>query len=185
MNKGVILANGEWINFMNAGDIFSSNDLIGKIFYKTNYNYDILIGKTSVNYDGFYRERIIGNLRLLWKGMQFCHQSVFVKSVILKNNLFSVDSPIAADFEFFLNVLSNSIVKVKLFDITIAVVSTGGISDKMRIETLKSWRNSVLRLRPNTFVKPYYFILINFTRAKMILKRTLPSSFINSLLRNF
>ena len=30
MNKGVVVATGEWINFMNAGDIFTDGDVIDK-----------------------------------------------------------------------------------------------------------------------------------------------------------
>ena len=32
MNKGVVVATGEWINFMNAGDIFTDGDVIDKLF---------------------------------------------------------------------------------------------------------------------------------------------------------
>lgn len=34
MNKGLRLCHGEWVIFMNAGDIFASNDVLEKIFRK-------------------------------------------------------------------------------------------------------------------------------------------------------
>lgn len=34
MNKGVVVATGEWINFMNAGDIFTDGDVIDKLFHQ-------------------------------------------------------------------------------------------------------------------------------------------------------
>ena len=34
MNKGVVVATGEWINFMNAGDIFTDSDVIDKLFHQ-------------------------------------------------------------------------------------------------------------------------------------------------------
>jgi glycosyltransferase involved in cell wall biosynthesis len=41
MNKGIKLTTGNWINFMNAGDGFSSENILSSIFYK-NYNFDVL-----------------------------------------------------------------------------------------------------------------------------------------------
>lgn len=35
MNKGIRTAKGEWINFMNAGDLFYSKDTLEKVFSKS------------------------------------------------------------------------------------------------------------------------------------------------------
>lgn len=32
MNKGIRIATGEWLNFMNAGDVFTRNDLLSDVF---------------------------------------------------------------------------------------------------------------------------------------------------------
>ena len=32
LNKGVMMATGEWIGIMNAGDVFASNDVLSKVF---------------------------------------------------------------------------------------------------------------------------------------------------------
>ncbi|MDB4026803.1 glycosyltransferase [Candidatus Thioglobus sp.] len=50
MNKGVNLAKGEWINFMNSGDVFHDNDVLLN-FYKES--------KKSQNIDFFYSDSIV------------------------------------------------------------------------------------------------------------------------------
>lgn len=44
MNKGVKAANGEWIQFLNGGDYFSSNNVLQNVFENKTYNCDILYG---------------------------------------------------------------------------------------------------------------------------------------------
>lgn len=48
MNKGIKVATGEWINFMNSGDCLYRNDTIEKILNKssTTNNVSIIYGKT-------------------------------------------------------------------------------------------------------------------------------------------
>lgn len=43
MNKGVVVATGEWINFMNAGDIFTDSDVIDKLFHQ-----NIIINRVGI-----------------------------------------------------------------------------------------------------------------------------------------
>ena len=43
MNKGVVVATGEWINFMNAGDIFTDGDVIDKLFHQ-----NIIINRVGI-----------------------------------------------------------------------------------------------------------------------------------------
>ena len=52
MNKGIKLANGEWLNFMNGGDNFASNDVLEKVFKNKNYEADILYGDMSYHKNG-------------------------------------------------------------------------------------------------------------------------------------
>lgn len=44
MNKGIDLANSEWIFFINAGDVFAADTVLEQIFSNQNYDADVLYG---------------------------------------------------------------------------------------------------------------------------------------------
>ena len=50
MNKGIALANGKWINFMNAGDSFYSLSTIADVFVGNKYDEDVLFGNVHIRY---------------------------------------------------------------------------------------------------------------------------------------
>ena len=51
MNKGLATASGEWIIFMNAGDKFSDNDVLQKVFSsKKSISEDVIFGKCNLKY---------------------------------------------------------------------------------------------------------------------------------------
>lgn len=51
MNKGIKVATGEWINFMNAGDEFVDANVLDKLFFaKTVANVDVIYGNTLMKY---------------------------------------------------------------------------------------------------------------------------------------
>lgn len=78
MNKGIDVATGEWLNFMNAGDSFYSNQTLMEVFNNKNYElYNILYGDVETNYGNFKIIHKAGKLENLYKSMQFSHQSTF------------------------------------------------------------------------------------------------------------
>ena len=50
MNKGIRLAQGEWILFLNAGDLLASDDILVKIFVEKQQETDIIYGNSTVHY---------------------------------------------------------------------------------------------------------------------------------------
>lgn len=103
MNKGISLATGQFVNFMNAGDKFyNSNvcnlvvsnllskdcDVIYGDFIAINKNNSILIKAKDIS--------------KIYHGSLFSHQSCFVKSNVLKDNLFDLKYRIASDYNQFL-----------------------------------------------------------------------------------
>lgn len=100
MNKGIRLATGKWINFMNAGDGFCGADVLMKTF-QDDPEENVLYGDTIIQKafgDILLKPKDIDCLR---KHMVFCHQSVFLPTEIMKSYPFGLEFRIVADYKFF------------------------------------------------------------------------------------
>jgi len=102
MNKGIKVANGEWVIFMNAGDLFFSNQTISDVFKNENFeNYQIVYGDTVGVHDSGKIEYIKPlNLKFFWKHIPICHQSTFIKLKIHKEHLYDLKYKVSAVYDF-------------------------------------------------------------------------------------
>ena len=101
MNKGIGVATGEWINFMNAGDKFSSDTILETVFGDDiNKEIGVIYGDVCVkDLKGSVYVQPAMPLIFLNRAMPFCHQSSFVKKEIIKE--FDLKYKICADYYFF------------------------------------------------------------------------------------
>lgn len=120
MNKGIRLAHGEWINFLNAGDqilLLNPNDLISNTSTFSNYYYDE--EKKSV-------QRRPITKRFLTRNMP-CHQSIiYRKDEILE---YSLKYRVTADFVQILNMLKSTIKKQGSLGSSLFYYNVPGISN--------------------------------------------------------
>lgn len=139
MNRGVEASSGEYVNFMNAGDRFFSDDVLMRIFGGNDKDADLLYGDTA--------EEEFGELHyfrkcpeLIESRMPFSHQSVFVKRELLVEYPFRLKYRIAADYDFLLTLHEKGHV-FKDTQVLVAKVSkTGSSSINLKdtyIETMK------------------------------------------------
>jgi glycosyltransferase involved in cell wall biosynthesis len=137
MNKGIDLAIGDWINFMNAGDSFYDDDVLAKVFVSKCYSdFDIVYGHHQVIYpSGRKSFAKAGLVKNLWKGSQFCHQATFITTHYHKLYKFNLCTKIVADFEFFYNAWKHKAM-FKGVELTVARFEAGGVSDVRRIDSI-------------------------------------------------
>ena len=131
MNKGIAIASGEWILFMNAGDFFYDSMVVSKVFCKE-YKDEIMgiFGDTE-RFCGDYKKVIKAKPLKEIKDsipMPFCHQSVFVRTDIMKKSYFDVAYKQAADYNFFLHCFLEGY-KFVYVDNIISKYAMGGISE--------------------------------------------------------
>lgn len=170
MNKGISHAKGEYLNFMNSGDLFASPDSLSIVFKNTSEE-ELLFGL-------MVRENIngrINNLRnmkseLKWYDFYFDslgHQSTFLKkSVFVKFGVFNESYKILADWEYWIRVILYEGISYKFLPYKISIYEGGGLSDSpAMLDDLK-------RLR-----KAYY--------PEMIMKQSIPLIYETNLIKHY
>lgn len=104
MNKGVRLAKGEWVNFMNAGDEFKIKNF--NLFHQAfnDKKHGVVYGDVIIKKEGVFDLVKASSLNQLNYSLNFCHQSSFVRTELLRKNPFSLKYKISSDYEFFLKI---------------------------------------------------------------------------------
>ena len=104
MNKGINMASGEWVCFLNAGDIFVNKEVVSKVvkaICSSPQQPDIIYGNILVRKStDEFSERIAQSPRNSHR-MYFCHQSAFVRLHLLGEYPFDERYKLSADLKFF------------------------------------------------------------------------------------
>lgn len=123
MNKGIEVSTGEWIIFMNSGDLFYSDSSLESIFNEGKNDFSIIIGSfvESNNPNTIYYPR-----KSIKYGMPGCHQSIFVKSYFAKKLKFNVSYKVGADFDMISKILLDRKNKSFLTNEIISIINPDG-----------------------------------------------------------
>lgn len=101
MNKGIKIATGDYICFMNAGDTFyNASTIMDVVKYINKSNPDIIYGDTNFIYEWGEKIQKPEPIINLNNKMVFCHLSSIVKSQLIKEQLFDTKYKISADYNF-------------------------------------------------------------------------------------
>lgn len=99
MNKGIDIATGDYINFLNAGDEFYSPLTIGSVCHKINmpavYYGDVLM--TDNLYECYFYGGRFNCYRLAVSNI--CHQAIFYPVECLKGCRYEIRYPLLADWD--------------------------------------------------------------------------------------
>lgn len=138
MNKGLKLAKGEWVNFMNAGDVFASTESLNNIKFKLMDNSIKVIYSDNIRlYEGeIIGYRKVANINSIKYSMPFCHQSSLIRNFTQKKYLFDLQYRICADYNLFLDIYLNYGARVfKYIDVPISSFDLSGLSSKQKKES--------------------------------------------------
>ncbi|MBD3748347.1 MAG: glycosyltransferase [Sphingobacteriales bacterium] len=139
MNKGLDLATGDYVLFMNSGDEIFAADTIEKVF-KSQAFADIYYGETEMlneqlQSEGRRRHQVPENLNLnsFKYGMSVSHQAIYIKKSITQP--YNLNYQLSADIDWILAALSKaeSIANTHQY---VAKYLMGGLSKKKHRQSL-------------------------------------------------
>ncbi|GAD79635.1 glycosyltransferase family 2 protein [Vibrio ezurae] len=148
MNKGIKLATGDYVNFLNAGDTFADSDTISKIFNRDLNEYNLIYGDIYAKEESGKKRMIkavdfTGDKSIV-KGMKVCHQAIFYH----KNILHPYDESLVlkAEWKHLVEISRKSIFKPYKLGFPVVNYSLGGLSAQRNKLNQQEYRKVFLEL---------------------------------------
>lgn len=147
MNKGILLASGDYLFFLNADDRFADCHVLEDINTSLGDrgNVDLIFGNQVFDHAGRFRVKKqnlpITRKRLARETLQ--HQTLFAKRTLFEmTNGFSLDYKVVSDYHWILKVLLKFRCTYVYLDRNISIMSTDGLSwttnfEKERLKAMK------------------------------------------------
>jgi glycosyltransferase involved in cell wall biosynthesis len=183
MNKGISYAKGEYINFLNSGDSYYSENTLLNIF-NISPGEDLLYGDAIISGVESKIKKIKPLDLLFLRDDTICHQSQFIKTnLIRKYNGFNEKFKIGADHDLLLRLVVKHNHNFRYFPIPIVIYDNTGVSSthqsgiQLQKERIQSYIDNFSELQKNTlkiienyeeekrlhFVKnPFYHLLLRY-----------------------
>ena len=182
MNKGIQLATGDVIGFLNADDVFHNDNVVEEIagaFERKSPDlvYGDVVFVDSKN-DGrltrHYSSKRFHPGRLAY-GWMPAHPTLYVKRALYERyGLMKTDYEIAADFEFIARVFQSGSVAAEYLDRVLVVMQTGGKSTRGLKSTIAINREIRRACRENNISTNYFMIYSKYVEKLFELRaRTL------------
>ncbi|WP_024990413.1 glycosyltransferase family 2 protein [Segatella albensis] len=177
MNKGLRLAKGDFINFMNAGDTFADDMVLEKLFSQDLGNNDVIYGN-AIFLKPFGKFQLKPEpLSALEEHMPFCHQSCFISKKMGTMYPFNIKYKILADYNQFKSIYLHG-GHFQYFDIDISwYESSCGVS-------ATNWKEMAIErklINKKSYLLDYYRVTINGF-VKSIISKVSPRYY-NNLMR--
>ncbi len=179
MNKGLARASGDYILFMNGGDAFFDNNVLGIIHSNIfiDAGIDVFYGNVCVAYTSFFKFKKARNFYHFSTSLPTSHQSFIINKKAIATSFFDISYKYCADFNMIYNLFHLNH-KFKKINVTIATVVAGGVSDVNRIAAIEECRTIVMQRNCTIGTKILFTFAISKANLILYFKRVFNKSFV-------
>ena len=182
MNKGIKMAKGRWVNFMNAGDIFTSKIIVEDIFKENIEKFDVVYGNYILVYERFRKNmHTPKDLSGFYDYMLMNHQSVFMKQSLALSHLYDLSYKIACDYEQLL-CFYHSGKKFHHVDKFIAEFAYGGLSTTGKLVYFDEQMSIIKKYKPDADISNFRH-KIRKEKLISVLRNLLPNAIFEKLIQ--
>ena len=178
MNKGIKMATGDIIGFINSDDLFIDEKAIEKVIKTFNLDFNL----DSVYSDLYYvsqfdtnkiiRKWVTGRQKKFKYGWHPAHPTLYIKKKIYdKYGLFNLNYQLAADFEIMLRFIEKHKITTKYLNQSLVKMRLGGKTNKslknifnQNLECIRAFRENEISV--NLVLYPVLRIIPKFLQFK-------------------
>ncbi len=129
MNKSLYSTEGDYVHFLNAGDLFYNEYVLEDFFGKIDTDDEIIYGNYCLFHKEFYKIIHSKEPKYLNDGMPCTHQAFFIKTKLIMDTKYNTEYKMAADYDFFLSMYQNG-VRFKHINLIVVNFAVSGLSQK-------------------------------------------------------
>lgn len=131
MNKAAGYAQGEWIIYINAGDMLFDECVLKKLSSEISDDADVVYGDAALLENGKYKMLISKPVDAFKTGNPICHQASITKADVIRDNPFDTGYKIASDYDQFLKMYLSGKTRFKKINFTFCYYLLGGLSSNV------------------------------------------------------
>lgn len=171
MNKGLALADREWVFFLNSGDVFADSSVLSNISFPSE-DISAVVGNVMLEKDGrilsYYLMTPFFRNPSRCKNMGFSHQATFVRTPIARSLGFDCSYKLCADFNMMMQLHKRGLRFMEVESVISIIDGNGGASASNRKIQLYEEMRVCGCEKSLVYLLQYYLRCIKFSITSLV-----------------